>query len=93
MTKKHKFLFFLWKIKMFLQGYKKGTLIKSYSSDKQKWLKDVVTGIVGCSVTRKKYDFSFQVQYFEPSQGNDARFFSRGYYEEKDLHKIPLAVW
>lgn len=87
MTRLHKLFFFFWKIKMRILGYGKGALVKVYSEDKNKWIKGAVTGLVGCSVTRKKYDFSLQVQFFEPSQGNDARFFSRSYVTEQEFRQ------
>lgn len=87
MTKLHKIFFFFWKLKVWILGLRKGALVKVYSEDKNKWIKGAITGIVGCSVTRSKYDFSFQISFFEPIQGNDARFFSRSYLTEQELRE------
>lgn len=93
MTKKHRFYFFLWKIKMYLKGFKKYTCVETYSEDKKKVIKGFVFGFTGDSVTNKVYGFDVNIKWIEPLQGNDARFFNSGWYSEKQIkdQKIYLA--
>jgi hypothetical protein len=73
---------------MYFLGYRKGAFVKIYAHDKGKYVKGVVTQLIGVSVTRSKYAFDIDVQLFEPVQGNDARFFSRGTYEPLQMKLI-----
>ena len=75
MTKTHKILFLLWKIKMFFKGLKTDVPVKVWSSEKRKFVKGYIQGLQGDSGTK----------FLEPIEGNDARFYSFGTYTEKDF--------
>lgn len=88
MTKKHKIYFLLWKIYARLLGFYSGVFIEVWSVDKKKWIKSVITQADGVSITNSRFAFDFNVHHFEPVQGNDSRFFSRGSFTLDDLRKI-----
>ena len=87
MTKKHKFLFILWKIKMFFKGLKTDVPVKVWSSEKRKFVKGYIQGLQGDSGTNENFGFYFQVKFLEPIEGNDARFYSLVTYTEKKKKK------
>ena len=85
MTKTHKILFLLWTIKMYFKGLKKDVPVKVWSSEKEKFIKGYIQYYQGDSITEEKFDFCVGVNFLEPVQGNDARFYSFGTYSEKDF--------
>ena len=85
MTRLHKFLFFFWRVKMYLKGVRKGTILKTYAADKNKLIEGVVLHLSGDSVSRKKVEFSIQIHWLEPLQGFDSRLYSSGVYFEKNI--------
>lgn len=92
MTKKHYLFFLIWKIKMYLKGYKKGTFVKVWSEEKNKFIKGVVLSLSGDSVTKKNFGFDVNVKFLEPVVGHDSRFYSYGSYSSKEIGK-KLLKW
>jgi len=85
MKKKHRFLFFLWKIKMFLKGVKKGRFVSQYNSETKEDVKGVILYLYGVRVDNIKYDYGFKVQLFKSMEGTDYRYFSKGFYNYSDI--------
>lgn len=85
MTRKHKIYFFFWKIAMYLKHVKRGTFVSEYESDKKKDIKGVIIRLTGDSVTKSIYSFSAEIQWFEPFQGTDYRYFCTGSYDQKSF--------
>lgn len=92
MTKKHRLFFLIWKIKMYLKGYKKGTFVKVWSEEKDKFVKGVIECLSGDSITTKKVEFDLNVKFLEPVVGNDSRFYSYGSYSSKEIGKT-IVKW
>ena len=85
MTLKHSIYFFIWKAYAYLIGIRKGIFVKCYSDEKNKTIQGVITQINGNSVSDNKWSEDIQIQWFEPMQGNDSRFYSSGGYFHKDF--------
>lgn len=86
MTTKHKLYFYFWKIYQRIKGFKVGTIVKIYSSSKNKYIKGCITSISGDSITNSIYDFYFGVNLFEPIQGDDSRYYMWGSYHPNDFN-------
>jgi hypothetical protein len=70
---------------MYLKGVKKYACVETYSDHKKKMIKGFILGFSGDSVTKNKFGFDINIKWIEPLQGNDSRFFSSGWYSEKQL--------
>ena len=70
---------------MLLRGIRPGTFLYVYSEDKGKWIKSVVTGLYGDSISHESAGFSVMIHHLEPVQGFDSRFYSSGSYSYKDI--------
>ena len=81
MITKHKIYFFFWVIFMFLKGYRRGSFVRTYSEEKDKVIRGVICGLLGDSITKDRFVFGISVHWFEPVQGNDARYYSSGCYD------------
>ena len=90
MTKKHYLFFIIWKIKMYLKGYEKDVPVKTWSEEKQKFIKGYIQSLSGDSVTKEKFGFDLNVKWLEPIQGNDSRYYTSGSYSEKNIGKTIL---
>ena len=88
MTRLHGIYFFFWKLKLYFLGIKKGTFVKTFSEDKSKFIKGVVTSLNGDSITSTKYSFDISVNWLEPLQGNDSRYYNVGHYTEKQVKEF-----
>lgn len=85
MTNKHKIYYFYWRILLFLQGIRKGSHVKFFSKDKDRFIYGLVTGFTGDSISDKSYTFDIQVHFLEPLQGNDIRYYSSGAYSREQF--------
>lgn len=93
MTKRHNILFHLWKLKMWIKGIKVGTLVQTWSDDKNKIIRGCITYFSGCSISETKYQFDLGITWFEPIQGNDSRYYNQGSYTERDLETHKVEIW
>lgn len=93
MTKKHRFYFLLWKIKMYFKGFEINTPVKVYSEDKKRFIKGYIQQFTGDSITKKKFGFEIHVLFLEPLSGNDTRWFSSGFYSEKSIKEKILQIF
>ncbi len=85
MTSKHRFLFYLFRIKCLLNGVFVGKILWHYSEEKSKYIKCCITSIGGDSITNDHYHFYIGVSFFEPTQGNDSRCFNWGSYSLMEM--------
>lgn len=85
MTKLHRLLFTIWKLKMRCKGLKRGRIVETFSQEKSSPIQGTITSLTGDSITDRKYAFGVQVRFFEPLEGYDSRYFSAGCYSEKDI--------
>ena len=85
MTRLHRFYFFWWKIWMYLNGIKPGAFFLEYSESKGRNIKGVVTSLNGESVSKKDFGFDIYIDWLEPLQGYDTRYYSSGAYSYKDV--------
>ena len=92
MTKKHYLIFLLWKIKMYLKGYKKGSVVQIWSEEKKRFIGGFVKGFTGDSITEKKFGFDVWIRFIEPIEGNDSRFFTSGFYSESQLKEQKIKL-
>lgn len=93
MTKKHRILFKLWKIVMWVIGMRVGMKVKMIGYEKEQiW---TINGLHGDSITKDKFNFYFSVGG-GPTQGGDPRFYTWGGYPLRDLIKygeFPQKRW
>lgn len=92
MTKKHRLLFFFWKLRMALKGIKKGRFVVQYNPETKEDIKGVIVYLHGDSVNKSKYDFGFKVQWFACWQGFDYRYFSQGFFNYSDIKPDKLRL-
>lgn len=85
MTRLHKIYFFFWRIKMCLKGVHRGTILNTYSQDKDKLIEGVVLYVSGDSISEQVVEFSITIHWLEPIQGFDSRVYSSGVYCEKNI--------
>lgn len=90
MILKHKIYFLFFLIYCRTKGIKVGSIVQEYSIDKKKWIKGCVTTINGDSITNNKLMKTIGVNWFEPMEGNDCRFYNWGayYIEQFENRKI-----
>lgn len=87
MTNKHKITYFFIKLWCKLNSINIGKIVYYYSEDKQKKIKGVITSFDGGSITKNKFYFDININWLEPTQGNDSRFYSTASYDLKSFHK------
>lgn len=87
MTRKHRFYFFLWKLRMAILGIEEGVTVWVYSTNKGKHIRGTITNLTGESITSKDYGFDIQIEFDEPIQGNDQRYFTSGSYNHNKITK------
>jgi len=87
MTKKHRFYFIVWKIKVFFLGIRRGTFVSTYSVEKNKYIAGVIDNLAGESITDKEYGFDIYISWLEPLQGYDSRLYNCGSYSLKDFEE------
>ena len=91
MTKKHRIYFFFYKIWCYVNFIFPGRFVYTYSQEKEKFIKGVVTSFEGESVTRDNFGFDIGINWLEPIQGFDTRYYTWGGYSLKSFfQKIRL---
>jgi hypothetical protein len=88
MTKYHKFLFALWRIKMLSKGVYTGRRVMVYSNEKERYITGKVKQLIGVSCTEFSYAFDVDVIFDEPLMGNNPSFFVSSTYTESDFGSI-----
>ena len=77
MTRKHKIIFILKKIVLYVTGVRTGRKVKSYSTGKDKWIQGIITGIEGTSIHSKKLGINIDIEWLEPFEGNDEKYYKK----------------
>lgn len=91
MTKKHRILFFLWKLFASIMGIRKRKFVYTHSESKGRDIMGVIVCVSGDSITNKKWAECIQIEWFEPIQGVERGFYDSGSYEYK--HFMNGTVW
>lgn len=85
MTKKHKFLYALWRVYIFLIGIRKGTIVKIHNAEEHRYIFGVIDAFCGDSISQKSYKFGIDIHLFEPFQGHDWSVYRSGVYFVSDF--------
>lgn len=80
MTKKHQFYFFLLRVWAQFNLIYKGRFVYTYSEEKEKFIRGVVTSFCGESIDRNEFDFEVGIDWLEPLIGYDSRVHTWGSY-------------
>ena len=81
MILRHRIYFVLWKVfvGMFC-GIRKGVRVRTYSDSKSKWINGTIYELSVESCTRWRCEFDIYIEWDEPLDGNDHRYYIDGCY-------------